>query len=441
MNFKFTFPPMQEKVLENGLRVIFVPDRTRDGVVVAFQTPVGRYSDPLGLEGVTDIAAGLIMKGSAAVSSEKFSDEFEYRGASVAANVGEEHTVFVCRMLSRFLYDLFPLFWDALSNPALNEKEFGRLKKEALTALQAEMVDPSFLANRHFYSQLAGKEHPAGRFHGESSIKNLSVQDLRNYYSNNFSPNGALLVIGGNFDPEQFDQKFSSLLSTWSAVRKTEPVTAPAVETVEPALRFIDKKDLSQTTIMMGHAFPGENSPHRSALAVANYILGAGNFSSRLMTRIRSKHGQTYGIASQVSSDHVFGAFYITTSTQNSSVEEVVKSVMEEYGEFCSSGVTAEELEKARAFATGNLSFQLEGINNIVDKLLWLRLYGLENSYIENYRERINSLELDYINKVIKEFFNPGLPVLVCVGKKGEVLEKVSRLGYTVKQYSYREKI
>ncbi len=441
MGLQSVFPPIYERVLSNGLRLIAVADRSRDGVVVAFQMPFGRYNDPQGMEGLTDLTAGLVIKGPKEISSEKFSEEFEYRGASVSASVGEEHTTFMCRTISRFFFNLFPLFWETVSSPALDEKEFARLKKEALTSLQAESVDPSFLVTRHFFSQLAGHNHPAGRFQKERSLNCLKAEQVKQFHADTFSPAEAVLVVAGDFDPASFHQEFQGMLSVWNPQPKQQPVVAQAVKTETPLVRFIDKPDLSQTTIMMGQPFAGEKNPHRNALAVANYILGAGNFSSRLMAKIRSRYGHTYGISSHISSEREFGVFYINTFTQNDNVGEVVASVLEEYRNFCAFGVTSDELEKAKKFAIGNLSFQLEGIGNVVEKLLWLRLYGRENSFIEQFDKAINALELDEVNQLIKEYFQPELPVMVFAGKKKQVLSNISGLGYPVKSFSYRDSI
>ena len=142
-------------------------------------------------------------------------------------------------------------------------------------------------------------------------------------------------------------------------------------------------------------------------MALANYILGAGNFSSRLMTRIRSLSGKTYGISSQLVTSKYFGAFLISTTTLSATVSEMLKMIREIYGDFCSNGITEEELERAKRFAIGNMAFQLEGICSIAEKLLWLRFYDRPNSYIEEFDAMINRISVEDVNNSIRECFSP----------------------------------
>lgn len=75
MNFTYTFPAMDEFDLDNRLRVLCVPDHEQNGIVVALQIPVGRFSDPVGLEGLCELTANLLSKGTASFTSEEFADK------------------------------------------------------------------------------------------------------------------------------------------------------------------------------------------------------------------------------------------------------------------------------------------------------------------------------------------------------------------------------
>lgn len=430
---------MDEQVLSNGLRLILIPDRTQEGIVAAMQFPFGRFCDEKGFEGTAEMVMGMMQKGTQSLSSEAFSEKFEFRGAMLSGNAGEEHSVFELRALSSFLSELFPVFWEMIFKPAFDKKEFNRYKREFLTALQAESVDPSFLANRHFYTELAGKQHPSGRFHSISSIKRITLEQLKEFHERHFILTGAVLVVAGDFDSGEFMKKFGSLVQSGEAAAEHECVQTEAFSIRESTLRVIDKPDLTQTTILMGHPVPGEDCEERNAIAVANYILGAGNFSSRLMNRIRSRHGRTYGISSTIASERYFGAFLISTSTQNQTVGEVVSTVLDEYEMFCREGVTEAELDKAKRFAIGNIAFQLEGITNVVEKLLWLRFYGHENSYIEQFDKRVAELTVETVNSAVDRYFSAEKLIAVMVGRKADLLPQLDRFNMKLKTFHYRD--
>jgi len=440
MAFSFKFPKFDETVLENGLRLILFPDHEQEGLVVAAQFPFGRFCDPPLKEGLAEMVVALLQKGTHDCSFDQFSEKLEFAGASLFAEVGEEHTGIGIRMLSKSKDELMPLFLDMLLHPRMDHHEFDRIKKEMITSLQAETVEPSIVANRHFFVELVGKEHPAGRFHSIDAIRKMTIDDVAKYYSGHIGPANAIFVVAGDFDCDEFKNTCLPTLKSWAVSGLSEPSYAPACIVSKVAFRLVDKHDTTQTTLVLGHAMPGENSKDRSVLALANYILGAGNFSSRLMTSIRSKVGRTYGISSQIAAERVFGAFTISTTTQNGQLRAMIDAILEQFRDFCTNGVLEKELDNAKKFAIGNMAFQVEGIGNIAEKLMWLRFYGYSDSYIEDFDQRIGSITLDQINKAVREYFSVDKLIIVAVGKKAEIADQLKGLG-PFAEYHFRDKV
>jgi zinc protease len=183
---------------------------------------------------------------------------------------------------------------------------------------------------------------------------------------------------------------------------------------------------------MLGHPAPGELDSDRNALALANYILGGGNFSSRLMASVRSKKGKTYGISSQLACNRNCGIFMVSTATLSAQTAEVLTMIFTVYQDFASQGVTDQELAKAKQFATGNMAFQLEGIGNITEKLLWLRLYGRDNTYIERFGELIAAIDKNRVNEAIRKYVSSKHFAVVAVGKKTDLQPQLESFGNVV---------
>jgi zinc protease len=430
---------MEEFELDSRLKVICVADHEQNGLVVAVQLPVGRFSDPPGSEGLCGLTANLLTKGTVNVPAEEFSRSFENAGAMLFVDDGEEYCVLGMRSRAAAGVSLLPLFVEMISRPLLAGEEFVRLRREMTTSLKSEAADPYLIASRHFYAELAGDRHPAGRLETVQSIKKITVDQVRSFYNDFFSSDGSLCIIAGDLDGSTLRELARAQFSPWrrSPPKKTtsarQPYGRPA------AIRLIDKPDLTQATLVIGHACPGERNPEKNALLLANHILGGGNFSSRLMARLRSEAGKTYGISSQLNTETDFGAFMISTSTQNRELGTVLAGILEEYRRFCSDGVTDAELEKAKRFAIGHMAFQLEGIGNVVDKLLWLRFYGRPNSYIEKFEELISSIDLAAVNDAIRRYLSPEDLIITAVGKKSEIEKQLKVFG-AVKNYHFRDK-
>lgn len=445
MKFNYRFPPLEELTLDNGLRLMLVPDREQNGLVVALQLAVGRFSDPVGQEGLCELTTGLLSKGTESFAPDEFSARLENAGAILFTDVGEEHTVLGMRLLAPAAKQLVPVFMEMVSRPRFAPEEYARLSREMSTALQAETVDTSSIASRHFYRELAGSAHPAGRAQTVATLRKVTLQGIKKFYADYFVPRGSICVIAGDFDLLPFKRFIVEQFSFWKGSGSGKAVIAPPLP-VSPGsansatLRLVNKPDVTQVSLAIGHSSPGEQCPEKNALLLGNHIFGGGNFSSRLMTRIRTADGKTYGISSQLLTETEFGTFLITTSTRNAELKGVLTSILEEYRRFCTDGVTADELEKAKQFAIGNMAFQLEGIGNIVDKLLWLRFYGRENGYIERFEELISAIDVAAVNNAIKKHLSPENLVIVAVGKKAEVLPQLESFG-TVRQFHFRDKL
>jgi zinc protease len=430
---------MDEFELDNKLKVIGVADNEQNSLTVAVQLPVGRFSDPPEFEGLCELTANLFTKGTESVPADAFAEKCENAGATIFADVGEEYCVLGIRMRAPSASSLLPLFAEMMDRPRLVDEEFVRLQREMITSFKAEAVDPHGLATRHFYAELAGYKHPAGRLETVRSLKKITLRNVRSFSKDYFSPEGALCILAGDLAMPALKELATAHFSSWRRASGKRAAIAPSLRLQPAAVRLIDKKDLTQASFVVGHACPGEKCPEKNALLLANHIFGGGNFSSRLMARIRSAAGKTYGISSQLSTETDFGAFMIATSTQNRDLGEVLSGVLEEYRRFCKEGVTAEELDKAKKFAIGNMAFQLEGIGNVVDKLLWLRFYGRPNSYIEKFEETISPLDTAAVNDAIHRHLSPDNLIVAAVGKRAAIEPQLTRFG-AVKHYHFRSK-
>ena len=418
----YTFPPIVEETLANGLHLMLVEDHEQEGITLALQMPFGEFCDTVYREGYVEMAIGVMLKGPASLSPEEFSEKLEHSGASLFTDVGDEHCILGGKMLARSSEQIIPLFWEMVCNPGFRPKELARIKRETITGLQAELADPASIANKHFGSVLCGPDHPIGRIQTIRSVKRIGISHVKELCDSYISPVHAILVLAGDFRVHEMLSKWRGLFESWKKGPGRDPVIAGPLPPVSGnRIRLVDKKDLSQVSLILGHPACSELDPLRNELAIANYILGGGNFSSRLMAHMRSKEGKTYGISSQLSCSRNYGIFSIATSTQNSQAQAMLASIIEVYRTFSDKGISQDELDKAKQFVTGNMAFQLEGIVNVAEKLLWLKQFGRDISYVERFNERIASVTVESVNHAISLYLSsPGFAI-VAVGKKEEI--------------------
>jgi zinc protease len=338
------------------------------------------------------------------------------------------------RLLSRFAGQAVELFRDTVLRPALLLAELKRLKTELMTSIEAERADPASMAVKHFNAQLFGAHHPAGSSASVESVRRIRLEDIRSMCDRTFVPGGAALVVAGDFVPERVTAALEPLQEKWTGGEHGTGEAVGGPDAPEGSvIRLVDKPDLTQASVVLGHGMPGEVGDHRHEIALANYILGGGSFSSRLMSEVRSRLGQAYSVASHVARCRRFGTFTVSTSTAIGELRRTIDTVLDVYRRFSGDGVTEEELGKAKQYATGSLAFQFEGIENVAEKLLWLRLYGRQKSYFEDYPDVISAMTKDAVDAAIRHYFSAETLTYAVVGPAREAAGQLRGLGDVVR--------
>jgi len=187
-------------------------------------------------------------------------------------------------------------------------------------------------------------------------------------------------------------------------------------------VRFVHKADQTQLQIGLGHFGLAVPDPDYLPVLLANYVLGGGVFSSRLLTAVRSQVGKTYHIESRFLSYLFPGYFQIWTFTRNEQALSTLQLVLEEFKRFKAGGITPEELKAAQDNIAGSYILRLETLAGLTATVLSAEFYGFGLERIRNFRNLVRSYTLDQVNEVIRKRFDPENLVIVLLGDK-KVLE------------------
>ncbi|MDD2904390.1 MAG: insulinase family protein, partial [Syntrophales bacterium] len=154
-----------------------------------------------------------------------------------------------------------------------------------------------------------------------------------------------------------------------------------------------------------------------------------GGFSSRLMTRIRSDLGCTYGIRSSFNFRRAPGPFVVSTFTpaaQTGLVVKEIKAVMQEVKE---GGITAQELAEAQSYYVGHFPLGLETPRGIGSRVVSMDLYNLGPDYLKRHRERIQEVTLAAAQDAALKHLQPDSLVALVVGPASQCAADLKALG------------
>ncbi|HAK89230.1 MAG TPA: hypothetical protein DHV16_06670 [Nitrospiraceae bacterium] len=411
----------KKQVLPNGLRVLHAERHGLPVVMVTILIKASPLNEPEDKAGLAYLTSNMLIEGTSKRKAAEISEEIEFIGASLGASTASDYTTISLSVLKKDLENGFELFSDMLLNPSFPADEIKRKKDMIKGSLRQSEDDPSFVARRAFIKEVFGSR-PYGRLVNGSagSIDNIERNDIVNFYRNHYLPGNAILSVVGDLTSAELDALTSKYLSAWkmeteNSKRKIERGT----EKVDKAKKIvIIDKDVTQATIIFGHAGLSRSNPDFYAASVMNYILGGGGFASRLMKSVRDEMGLTYSIYSFFSANKEPGQFEVSVQTKNESAAVVIKEIERQVKKIRTEPVSDQELQDAKAYLTGSFPRRFETSRGIADSLAAQQFYDLGDDYIEKYASYIKAVTKEDVLRVAQKYLSAENYVLVTVGNK-----------------------
>jgi zinc protease len=147
-------------------------------------------------------------------------------------------------------------------------------------------------------------------------------------------------------------------------------------------------------------AYPGvpRTDPDFFAAYVMNYILGGGDFSSRLFAEVREKRGLTYGVNSSLQNADHADSLVIGTATRADRAGETLKVIEDVIAGLAKDGPTEAELASAKKYIIG--SYAINSMSSsvaIANTLVGLQDVDLPIDYVARRPALINAVTLEQV--------------------------------------------
>ena len=332
---RVTLPTPMERRLPNGLRVIAIPKRGTGLLsVVLSVADAGGSADPATKAGLASFTASLLTRGTQTRSATQIAREIESLGGTLNADAGWDSAVVNLSVLRTNREAAVALMADAALHPAFAPDEVVRLRTETRDDLQVSLEEPGTLARYAAARVVFGASaygHPLGGT--LESLPQLTRADTTTFYKSHFSPAQAVLIFGGDIDPDEAFALAEKGFGGWKTPAAAKPgtmrPTSPATTPLAGHILVIDKPDAGQAAVVVTRRSIARRDPDYYAVTVADDVLGGG-YSSRLNREVRVKRGLAYGAGSSVAARRSIGPFVASSQTKNESAAEVAQLLMTE---------------------------------------------------------------------------------------------------------------
>ncbi len=424
-------PEIYHRQLPRGMRVVGMEYDRVPWISLTFMVKRGAEADPPDRAGAADLTAELLTQGTARRDQLELALEVESRGASLTAQAHWDHTTVTVQGLAEDFEDLLALLAEIVLTPGFPAEEFELLRERR----QAELVhlrdDPREMANRHYYRLFFGDSPYGHPVNGDlESVGAVTLADLQGFYRSQFHPAASSLVVVGMVPQNRVLEAAGRHFDSWSRDLPASPVyqEAPA-NPGAPGIYLVDRPELTQSEIRCGHLGLPRRHPDFLALRLVNYVLGGGGFSSRLMGRIRSDLGLTYGVNSHFHFRRAPGPFVISTFTPATHTAQVVGEIRTVMGELRQKGPSAQELADAQSYYVGHFPMGLETPGGLARQVVNIDLHDLSWDYLQTFRGRMQAVTLTEAQEAARAHLRADDLVMVVYGPAAACREALEKLG------------
>jgi zinc protease len=423
------FPPYEIRTLPNGLRVVVVLHHEQPAVSLRLVVRAGALQDPPEKAGLAALAAALLDQGTATRSAQQIADTIDFIGGALTTGAGRDLS-FVNVMVMKDSFDLgLDLLADVVRRPSFDPAEIERQRQQMLASLKVSYEDPDYIAEVVF-DRLVYGFHPYGRpaTGTPASLARITRDDLVAYHRAYFVPGNALVAVVGDVTAREAFDGVARVFGDW----EPRPVPPLALDPPpEPTRRIVvvDKPGAVQTAIRVGHLGIPRKHPDYMPLNLALKILG-GEGSNRLHRVLRSERGLTYAASVDMHTLKVSGDFVAETSTRSEATAEALRLVVEEFWRLQRDRVNPRELADAQAYLAGSFPLTIETPAAIASQVLNALFYELDLQELETFRERVQAVTPDDIQRVARAYLQPGRLAIVLVGDASRFAEDLPRVGF-----------
>ena len=427
---RLTVPPIQKRILTNGLPVWIVEQHEVPLAQVNLVIHAGSGDDPANAFGLASFTAAMLDEGAGARTALQIADEVEFLGASLGTSSSFDASAVRLNVPVRQLRPALALMADVALRPTFPSAEVDRLRQERLTALLQAKDDASSVAPLAFARIVFGASHRYGTAATgtEATIKTITAAQMKAFHTERYKPSNATLIVAGDITAAGVLPQLEAAFGAWPAsgsVART-PVAA-ARQLTAGQVTIVDMPSAEQSQIRIGWVGVPRSTADYFPLLVLNTILG-GSFTSRLNQNLREEHGYSYGASSRFDMRLSAGAFQAGAGVQTDKTADALREFFKEL-KGITEPVGAEELAKAKNYVALSFPGGFETITDLTAHLEEMAVYKLPDAYFSQYVANVQAVTAAQVQKAAATYIQPDKFAVVVVGDRKTIEAGIRALG------------
>ena len=421
----------------NGIELLVVEDHKLPQVTARLVID----NDPIyeNKPGTASLLSSMLGTGTENMTKDEFNEEVDFLGANV--NFGTQSAY--ASSLKRYFPGIMEWMADGALNPKFTEENFKAEKDKLIENIKSSQNSASAIASRVSSALAYGKDHPFGQVTTIESVKDITLDDVKNMYRNYFVPENAYMVVVGDIKKRKAKRLVKKHFKKWKSETPPSETLSEPKNAQFTQVNLVDMPNAVQSEVYVQNTLDLQmNDEDYFPVLVANQILG-GSFGSYLNMNLREDKGYTYGARSNIGASQYASRFYATASVRNAVTDSAVVEFLKEIDHIRDSIVDPQKLEDVKSKFAGNFVMNLEDKSTIANYALNIETNDLPEDFYKNYLKEINAVTADDVQRVAQKYIKPGHLRIVIAGKGADIaapLENMTYEGKTVPVMYYNKK-
>ncbi|MBI9017696.1 MAG: insulinase family protein [Phycisphaerae bacterium] len=426
------FPTFQRASLANGLKVILVERHSVPLIRADLLIDAGIASDSFAADGIASLTMEMLKEGTTERAATDIICDLSLLGAKIQTSTSLDTSNVKMYMVAEHLAESMAIFSEVIQKPSFIDESFKRLQNQRLIAIEREKNNPGDTVMRLIGRLLYGKGHiydrPLTGSGRAEAVKALTVDDIKNYYSQWLRPNNSTLIIVGDTTMDQIMPVLEDSLGKWAKADVPQKVIQKVSLPKESIIYLIDRPGSLQSNICTEQLVAEVSSPDNIALGMAVDIFG-GSFVSRLNLNIREDKGWSYGARGRITSTDGQRVQYVSTSVQSDKTAAAMAEIYKEYQEIISDRPpTAKELADVAGSMLLTQAGRWETNESILGSLGQLVTDSLPDDYYDTLPAKVKAQSVQSVADAAQAHFYPDQLVWIVVGDLAQIEADIRKL-------------
>jgi zinc protease len=405
----------QYATLANGMKYALLKKPTKgDKIYANFILKVGDEKSLSGKNIIPQLTARMLRNGTTSKSKKEINDELDKIKSSIDISGNAASINISVSSDKDNIIATLDLLADILLHPSFDKNEFDKMVLDIKGEYENNRTDPQFVAFNTLNKKMSlyPKDHP---LHQESIDENLedlqkiSLDDLKNFYTNFYGANNGDAAFVGVIDPAAVKSFLEKNLSNFNSKQPYTEIEEKYFD-VKGSLEDINIKDKTNAICIGAINIPLKQSdPDFIALDIANEMLGGGAFlSSRIPQRLRESEGMSYGAGSQLSFNYkypasswfVYAIFNpIYKNRLDSALRDVISKTLKE-------GFKEDEMKKSLSSWLQSRKTELGFDQSLSFRVASYLSQEKDLSFFTQYEESAKKLTLEQVNAALRKYIS-----------------------------------